>query len=356
MLRKITAILLLFCLLFSRALAQERELPQKVTQDLTDSGLFKQGCEVVDHYFPDEHCCVVLLRSPWNNLTLYCYEQQSSAWLRRWDNTLMTIEATYRIVPEGEGFKLQGEPDGYEHFFRFEPSGGAWYVTEVFNSRTGMRARLYNQNGQDAVFYSNRSSGGSEALVDFTGAPRTAENFQEFTMFFMDADYLNRRFAAIPAYSMEGFWHNTYVSMWESLTFPVYSGPGRQYIRAANGRALVGCMEPFSVLGRSDNWLMVFYSISDTQNRVGFIDSNEHWMLRRIAECVDELSFQPAETTLARSTDLHDDPINAGKAVAELSRGSSVQVLAQDDAWCYVEVSIDGRPTRGFISPSAVQP
>lgn len=351
MLRFITALCLAMCLLLSPTYVFASELPEAIVRDVSPE--IESGYEIMDYYLPDDRTCFVLLRAPWNDQLLCLYEKESSQWYCRWSNELLSSGDLFSFTAAENGFSLSS----HDIALRFEKQEDGWQVAHVRDQARQMEAWLFSGWEDEVTFYSNRRMGGNLALVDFVATARSAENFQLFTMFFLDADYLARRFDYVPDYAMDGFWDSTCAALWEEASFPVYSGPGMHYLRSAKGKASIGCMDPFTVMGVCGDWLMVMYSLSDTQNRVGYVHTGGHWKLRRTADFVDEIVFAPADYTFTNAqAPLYDDPLNAAKAVYTLPAEWPVQLLAQDDVWSYVEINYDETITRGFIATELLHP
>ena len=51
--------------------------------------------------------------------------------------------------------------------------------------------------------------------------------------------------------------------------FPVYSGPGTQYLRAANGKALVSTNDWIQVFGEENGWILIQYDLNSKHMRMG---------------------------------------------------------------------------------------
>ena len=133
--------------------------------------------------------------------------------------------------------------------------------------------------------------------------------------------------------------------------FEVYSGPGREYVRGAGGKASVSTNDWIQVFGSENGYIMIQYNINSTQMRIGYIDQSA---LPRSAS-VSPLRFEFQEATVTSATFLTDDPLNSKAALTSLSAGQSgVYWLATMGNWVYVEVTGHGQPVRGFVPTGAV--
>ncbi len=130
---------------------------------------------------------------------------------------------------------------------------------------------------------------------------------------------------------------------------PVYSGPGDEYERAANGKASVSTNDWIQVFGSEKGFILIQYAISASQMRMGYIDQSS---LPKNAN-VSPLQFAWADAEIVSSTFLTDDPLNSQTRVRALSAGQKVKWLATMGNWVYVEVTGSGQPIRGFVPTSA---
>ena len=55
--------------------------------------------------------------------------------------------------------------------------------------------------------------------------------------------------------------------------YPVYSGPGKDYLRGARGKASVSTNDWIEVFGREDGWILIQYEIDSSQCRIGYISA-----------------------------------------------------------------------------------
>ncbi|MBR4537933.1 MAG: hypothetical protein IKO52_03705 [Clostridia bacterium] len=133
--------------------------------------------------------------------------------------------------------------------------------------------------------------------------------------------------------------------------FPVYSGPGAEYERGANGKASVSTNDWIQVFGSESGYIMIQYAISANQMRIGYIDQSS---LPRNAH-ISALRFDWTDAEITASTFLTDDPLNSQTRVRTLTAGQQVKWLSTMGAWVYVEVTGSGRPIRGFVPASVIR-
>ena len=133
--------------------------------------------------------------------------------------------------------------------------------------------------------------------------------------------------------------------------FPVYSGPGAEYERAAGGKASVSTNDWIQVFGSEKGYILIQYAISSSQMRFGWIDQSA---LPKNAN-VGALSFAYEDAAITANTFLTDDPLNSQTRTRTLTAGQNgVKRLASMGNWAYVEISGQGQPIRGFVPASAV--
>ena len=133
--------------------------------------------------------------------------------------------------------------------------------------------------------------------------------------------------------------------------YPVYSGPGAEYERAANGKASVSTNDWIQVFGSENGYILIQYALSSSQMRFGYIDQNS---LPKSAS-VSPLRFAWEDAEITSSTFLTDDPLNSQTRTRTLSAGQQVKWLATMGNWVYVELTGSGQPIRGFVSSGTIR-
>lgn len=123
--------------------------------------------------------------------------------------------------------------------------------------------------------------------------------------------------------------------------YAVYSGPGEDYLRGANGKAVVSTNAPLQVFCRENGWLMIQYAIDDTHSRIG-------WIRGASDVSVSEMPTPSCSATLQKGALITDDPFCSEASLLAFSMDIEVDVLAQAGDWCYVE-GHSGDWFRGFV-------
>ena len=125
----------------------------------------------------------------------------------------------------------------------------------------------------------------------------------------------------------------------------VYLGPGREYGRAANGKAIVSTNGWLQTLGVEDDWIMIQYEINEDRNRIGWIDAK---VLPVDAETV-KFSWEWIPDSLCMDTEITDDPFSSGASVKELNKGTKLYILKRVGNWVYIEIEDREQNMRGFV-------
>ncbi len=129
----------------------------------------------------------------------------------------------------------------------------------------------------------------------------------------------------------------------------VFTAPDYKSLRLADGRASCDVEDEIAVAGYVDGWLMVRYEIKDKKVRVGYIPPNKS---RSLTANISRLTFDAVAVQLDEATDITDNPRDNSTAFGTLPAGTEITVLAKytyTGNWWYVETTLDGKLTRGFI-------
>ena len=169
----------------------------------------------------------------------------------------------------------------------------------------------------------------------------------------------------------------------DGTLLPVYSAPSEEAYRGANGKASVSLREPFYAWASSidGNWLLIEYTVSDTENRIGWIRIGNEEMptQKRISEWEDlrdpddmgepvrkgtwDMPQQIGTADLMVTTDtvdLTDDPNGGCRTLRKLKSGETVGGMCSFSSldgrdWVYVRTIVDGKKAFGFVPMDAVR-
>ena len=133
---------------------------------------------------------------------------------------------------------------------------------------------------------------------------------------------------------------------------PVYTAPSEDSLRLSDGNAVCNVEAEISVGGYENNWLMVRCEIKDKKARVGYIPPQYS---RHLNARVSKLAFDAIPVKLAEDADITDNPRSNSTPFGTLKGGTDITVLGKytyTGNWWYVETTLDGKLTRGFINRS----
>ncbi len=146
--------------------------------------------------------------------------------------------------------------------------------------------------------------------------------------------------------TLQGF---DYIELRAGQSLPVYSAPSKSAWRGANGKASVSTNGAIYAAGWESGWLLLMYETNNGSIRVGYVSQSS---IRGGVGMDRNLSFSYDTATVTQRCTLTDDPARTGSAIAELNPGTQVTWLTRfynNSAWDYVEVTVKGKPARGFI-------
>jgi len=134
-------------------------------------------------------------------------------------------------------------------------------------------------------------------------------------------------------------------------TYAVYSGPGKQYYREANGKAAVSANDWVQVFGTDGGWVLIQYRIDGPLLRFGYIKTSA---LQNPAD-VPALTL---ESTVLEDTEnefVTSNPLGLGGQIRfEYSGVTMTRLGTLGDIWMYVELTLpNGKPARMFAEIQA---
>ena len=133
----------------------------------------------------------------------------------------------------------------------------------------------------------------------------------------------------------------------------VYSAPGTDTYRGANGKAMVSTNGSVYVAGWESGWLLVMYETNSGAVRVGYVQAKS---IKGDVQARN-LSFAYQTAALVANATLTDDPATRSSTLCRLAAGDTVTYLTmyQNSAdWAYVETTSGGTRMRGFIPADAL--
>ncbi len=133
----------------------------------------------------------------------------------------------------------------------------------------------------------------------------------------------------------------------------VYSGPGKEYYRANNGKAQYGRSGVARIYGLAPNgWMMIGYELKTGDYRIGYVAPQYADMLYSVKggdSGIPDLNLDSVPAWITRDCELTDDPVIHTNPIAELSKGTSVTYLATLGNWAYIETDCSIGLVRAFV-------
>ncbi len=369
--------MLLFLLLLFAVPALSQALPDGVRAALaSDLALLPDGT-LESFCFPAQDECIVLLRSGGDELSLYSAVMENGEWRRNWGNryfSLVTAHPVSLSVHDEDSFARRTHasyPRGFAitemdedsnaplQTFDFAFIDGRWRLirhatrdgvySEILHSTDGNNLPDPGDGDSCVVFWTDARWADLTGKIVFTNFNSLCADYMAVSM--LPNVYTGTYFFDLtPRFSMPETGLLSVCIGQNGLKYPVYSGPGTTYHRAANGKASMASSESFGVLGKTGDWLMVIYGISQDRARVGYVRYSGDAYLEQIAAFTDELDLSHFENVFtSRSLPLWDDPVNRANPLCTLKKNTEVIYLEDCGDLAYVEATVNGRRMRGFV-------
>jgi len=137
--------------------------------------------------------------------------------------------------------------------------------------------------------------------------------------------------------------------------YPVYTGPGEDYVRSGNGKGLVSTNGWIEVYGQKDGYILIQYSIDSSHYRFGWIDRNA--LPEGTSVPAMDFAGISADTLseITQDTFLTDDPLFSQNKLCDLKAGQTVSWLAVlNNDWAYVLVNVNGKMMCGFVRTDCI--
>lgn len=370
---------LLFCLMLTPSALAE-SIPESI---LTDTLAWYPGAKIEDYAeLPDvggAPMAFLLIRHDDVGRQLRIYELHESQGWRIWNsftaaipqadlpNVWLSVEKA-GVGSYDEAGSLWYDEDKHDYVYPSGPKVGVWISNgETYEERVEFvwmeddfylhhygysPGNMIDLAGDDLIFYNigngyegrtycpfNRSI----IAIDFYELPR---RISEVRIMGEDEPSLpENRF--VPLMDRQQFLVKQDVKL-KSGRYAVYMGPGKEYGRAANGKAVVSTGGWVQVFGEYQGWLLVHYAISAEQYRFGWITADALARSQKVAA----LPLVFGDFTNADGKEpLTDDPLNSHSTLVTIPAGAAIEYLAQlGEGYSYVRVVVDGRTWWGFVS------
>ena len=220
------------------------------------------------------------------------------------------------------------------HGYDFIPGGEYEYY---FQTRPWYKANGTYNNQRDCYSKLNSIEWQNEHLIKEVRAYKKANGDWGLSIW----DYFSTGFD-----TLQGF---DYMELRAGQKLAVYSAPSTASWRGANGKAMVNTNGALYAAGWESGWLLVMYETNNGSVRVGYVSAGD---IRGGIPYAEDLTFAYDTATVTARCTLTDDPARTGSAITTLSEGTTVTWLTRfynNYAWDYVETTVSGKTTRGFI-------
>ena len=143
-------------------------------------------------------------------------------------------------------------------------------------------------------------------------------------------------------------------SMARNQKIAVYSGPGHEYMRAANGKAMVSTNDWVDCFGKIGDWYLIEYSVNNSRNRRGFISRYDIYSSDAMNQAVLPDANVKATVKQQKIT-VTDDPRKSQSALSTLKKGQEVTIHFFDGDWACVSAKNGSVRVYGYVKASQLE-
>lgn len=230
---------------------------------------------------------------------------------------------------------------------------GALVTTRVLRDRdcritVGLEYTLQYTSTENALhLYNTGWVDGKETDVWVYGIYQTELRYFSYTTFPKTVDEAQKELSNPPEIPT-GTLSAKSIHFTSGKKYEVYQGPGEEYGRAGNGKAVVSTNDWIQVFGVENDWILIQYDITSDHMRIGWITASA---LPRKSS-VNELTFTPVTAKTIDNVNLTDDPFCSQVSIKCIPKNMKINWLATIGEWAYIEYC-DSQIIRGFV-PSAI--
>lgn len=244
---------------------------------------------------------------------------------------------------------------GEDYVMLFLETQGQWRIVEIQDQKYAYMANISTNKigytpGEKADWYDGYAfdTMKREYAYGVYDNRFAAFNFSDFPKTIEEA----RAKLTNPPVTPTDFYTPETITLRAGEKYDVFSAPGRDSYRAANGKAVMSTNDWVQIFGEEDGWLLVQYDISRDRMRFGYIDASA---LPKNAQVQSLSWYDLPEQTLKYSVSVTDDPLASAASICTLNAGEKVRVLSSFDNWYYIEATDGyGRLLRGFVPMSCI--
>ena len=343
--RWILLILPLMMMVMPVATANGWGLPEALVPLVSNTNDYDDYYHLADDYARKENSARIIMQSRYHN-QLIAAEKGADGW----KSVVVSTTAVYQPSELDEtGYpKITRTKNGFELAY---PDIDERYYFELQHNNEGrtfytlMEAQMGDVKVERIASYGYRVALGEDSAMWMTKI--TLEDFNIHNMPKRGPDDVRRINEASEGLQYFACLYPEVVSGQKSgkKSYAVYSAPDPSSYRAAKGKASVSTGDDYKLYLTVGDWSLIEYRVSLRTSRFGWAQLGKHG-----DATTDEIVHVPMLT--AFDTYLTDDPNVSEYHQAELPAGTKLTALSHPDnqwAYVYVEATVDGKITRGFV-------
>lgn len=343
--RWILLILPLMMMVMPVASANGWGLPEALVPLVSNTNDYDDYYHLADDYARKENSARIIMQSRYHN-QLIAAEKGADGWV----GVIYSTTAVYQPSELDEtGYpKITRTKNGFELAY---PDIDERYYFELQHNNEGrtfytlMEAQMGDVKVERIASYGYRVTLGEDSAMWMTKI--TLEDFNIHNMPKRGPDDVRRINEASEGLQYFACLYPEVVSGQKSgkKSYAVYSAPDTSSYRAAKGKASVSTGDDYKLYLTVGDWSLIEYRVSLRTSRFGWAQLGNHG-----DETTNEIVHVPMLT--AFDTYLTDDPNVSEYHQVELPAGTKLTALSHPDnqwAYVYVEATVDGKITRGFV-------
>ena len=342
--RWILLILPLMMMVMPVASANGWGLPEALVPLVSNTNDYDDYYHLADDYARKENSARIIMQSRYHN-QLIAAEKGADGW----KSVIVSTTAVYQPSEQSTSGKpkLARINNGFElaypkvkELYRFEYISNDWGEMAY----TLMYAKMGSVEIERKESYRYLVTQGTDSAM--WSEEVTLENFNIHNMPKRGPDDVRRINEANEGLQYLAYLYPQVVSGQTSgkKSYAVYSAPDTSSYRAAKGKASVSTGDDYNLYLTVGDWSLIEYRVSLRTSRFGWAQLGNHG-----DETTEDLVRVPMLT--AFDTYLTDDPNVSEYHQAELPAGTKLTALSHPNGWAYfyVEATVDGKITRGFV-------
>jgi len=262
---------------------------------------------------------------------------------------------TFGTTPDQPNKSVTLDVFGDDYLLCFSKKSGQWRITSLYDYADSYMAYI----SSNRISYIPGNATGSEPRMVFDDSQRKNaygvydNRFAAFSWSSFPSSVKEARARLTnPPDTPSDFYTPETVTLRANEKYDVYSAPGRDSYRPANGKAEMSTNDWVQIFGQEGSWVLVQYDISAEQMRFGYVDAS---VLPGNAS-VRQLQWERIPYVTINDARLTDDPLSSCKTLVQLSAGREVTCLATMGDWLYVEATLSGKTVRGFLPMADASP